>query len=79
MRHITPLAIRMPDRLKEALEAAALANHRSVNAELVHRLEESFRPPLAGYSAAALVAELIERGAINGLDVRVELEGPPAP
>jgi len=79
MRHLNPLAIRMSDRLKEALEAAALERRRSLNAELVHRLEDSFRPPLTDYPATALVAELIRRKAPTGIDVRVEIEGPPAP
>ena len=37
-----PLAIRMPDALHEAIRAAAHHNRRSINAELVMRLEQSF-------------------------------------
>lgn len=34
----------MPQELREQLDAAAKANRRSLNAELVARLEESFTP-----------------------------------
>lgn len=38
-----PLAIRMPESLHEAIRAAAHENRRSINAELVMRLELSFQ------------------------------------
>ena len=38
-----PMAIRMPDALAEAIRAAAHYNRRSINAELVMRLELSFQ------------------------------------
>lgn len=44
-----PLAIRMPESLHEAIRAAAHHNRRSINAELVMRLELSFEieaPPV---------------------------------
>jgi len=34
--------LRLPAELKERIERAALENKRSMNAEIVHRLEESF-------------------------------------
>lgn len=64
MRDIAPLAIRMPGDLKATLEAAALRNHRSLNAELVARLESSLRP-LKDYLTAELIAELVDRGVIE--------------
>ncbi|MBL0375208.1 Arc family DNA-binding protein [Rhizobium sp. KVB221] len=36
--------LRMPPSLKEAIEAAVVETGRSMNAEMVHRLEQSFRP-----------------------------------
>jgi hypothetical protein len=42
-RQTMPMAIRMPDALAEAIRAAAHYNRRSINAELVMRLELSFQ------------------------------------
>lgn len=48
----TPLQIRMPDDLKEHLRAQAAANRRSLNGELLFRLEQSRehdrRTPMVG-------------------------------
>ncbi|MCG6265359.1 Arc family DNA-binding protein [Vibrio vulnificus] len=41
-RNINPFGLRMPPELKEKLEEEAKKNMRSLNAELVARLEESF-------------------------------------
>jgi predicted HicB family RNase H-like nuclease len=38
---IAPLGVRMPPELKEHLRAAAETNRRSLNSEVVRRLEES--------------------------------------
>lgn len=40
-RHINPFGLRLPIKTKKALENAANKNGRSLNAELVSRLEES--------------------------------------
>ncbi len=40
-RNINPFGLRMPPELRARLEAAATASGRSMNAELVHRLETS--------------------------------------
>lgn len=42
MRNINPFGLRMQPDLREKVEAAAKENHRSLNAEIVARLEESF-------------------------------------
>ena len=34
----------IPDDLYELLKAAAKAHHRSINSELIHCLEQSFKP-----------------------------------
>lgn len=39
---IAPYGLRMPPELKEMLQASAAANNRSMNAEIVLRLENSF-------------------------------------
>ncbi|MFD1069949.1 Arc family DNA-binding protein [Luteimonas composti] len=41
-REINPFGLRMPLELRERLEAAARQSARSLNAEIVHRLQESF-------------------------------------
>jgi len=40
-----PYPLRMPDDLKDQLKSAADHNHRSLNAEIVARLQESFEKP----------------------------------
>lgn len=37
---------RMPVELRDRIRAAAEANHRSMNAEIIARLEETFVPPI---------------------------------
>lgn len=41
-RDITPFGLRMPADLKARVDAAAARNGRSINAECVARLQESF-------------------------------------
>ena len=41
MREINPFGLRMPAELKETLEKSAEKNRRSLNAEILVRLEES--------------------------------------
>src|SRR5207247_8150779 len=55
--------LRMPEELRRALAAAAARSGRSLNAEVVHRLEQSLRmSPLrvAANTAAAVTKQLIE-------------------
>lgn len=42
-----PYPLRMPDPMREKLQEAAHQNHRSMNAEIVARLEESFKADTA--------------------------------
>ena len=42
-RDIAPFGVRMPSELKRALTGAAKVNKRSLNAEIVDRLEETVR------------------------------------
>lgn len=46
IRNINPFGLRMQPSLRERVEAAAKANHRSLNAEITARLEESFSPEI---------------------------------
>lgn len=43
---IAPLGVRMPPEIKDALTSAARKNGRSVNAEIVLRLQKSFEEPV---------------------------------
>ncbi|WP_332848685.1 Arc family DNA-binding protein [Massilia sp. S19_KUP03_FR1] len=45
-RSIAPFGIRMPEELKKQLTEQARNNHRSLNSELVMRLEESLKKEL---------------------------------
>lgn len=76
MRFINPLSVRMPSDLKDRIEAAAVVAHRSINSELVARLENSFRPALAEIPTAELVAELVRRGEVSGIEVRTPRPAP---
>lgn len=41
-RKITPFCVRLPHQLKQWLIAQAEANRRSLNSEIVHRLETAY-------------------------------------
>lgn len=43
-----PLGVRLPDELKQWLKHQAIDNRRSLNAEIVVRLEESRRQSASG-------------------------------
>lgn len=42
-RDIAPFGVRMPSDLKQKIENSAKKSGRSMNAEIVHRLEQSFK------------------------------------
>ena len=44
MSQIPPTGIRIPEELKDALKREAERNHRSMHAEILHRLERSLMP-----------------------------------
>mgnify|MGYP002281523415 FL=1 len=48
----------MPPDLRDKLKAASEESHRSMNAEIVARLQESFEPGLSADTATTLVAGL---------------------
>lgn len=56
-RDINPFGLRMPAELRERIEAACQASGRSMNAEIVQRLEESFQAkPLTVQSLMPVVS-----------------------
>lgn len=63
-RDIAPFGVRMPTELKNLVEEAATANGRSINAEVVARLQGSLSSAggdLSALSTGALLDELIGR------------------
>lgn len=62
-RDITPFGLRMPAELKARVDAAATKNGRSINAELIARLQESFegRTALQDAPAGQLLEEVVQR------------------
>ncbi|KTT24262.1 hypothetical protein SB14R_10480 [Pseudomonas oryzihabitans] len=66
--------LRLPAELKHSIEVAAGNNHRSMNAEIVARLTESFiDQPKAPLRLSELVDLLIEAGKARGIPIKVIL------
>ncbi len=60
----------IPDDLYEQLKQAANAHHRSINSELIHCLEKTYKPTRLSAAELALEAgELRNRVAVTRLDV----------
>ena len=59
----------IPDDLYQQLKQAADAHHRSINSELIHCLEQTFRPnPISANELAEKAAALRSRVAATQLD-----------
>lgn len=61
MRNIDPTGIRIPPAMKEALRKSAETNRRSLNAEILHRLEESLNPSDPLERAAREARDILNR------------------
>jgi hypothetical protein len=72
MGSITPYGLRMPRELKEALETAAHENGRSLNSEIVARLEATVRMP--DPSSGLAFAQTAKSSAPKIAPVTVDLE-----
>lgn len=60
----------IPDDLYEQLKQAANAHHRSVNSELIHCLEKTFKPtPVSAAELAEKALALRSRVAAERLDI----------
>lgn len=57
-RDIAPFGVRMPANLKERIQTAAKSNNRSMNQEIVARLEATFRTGQQFFSSDEDVAAL---------------------
>lgn len=75
-KDITPTGIRFPTALKEKLQKAANKNERSMNAEVVARVMESFegRNDLKDFSDGELIDEFIRRWGKESITIRLAHE-----
>ena len=77
VKDIVAFGTRLPGLLKAKLDKEAKNNHRSVNAEIVARLDESFKPSarsLMLYDSADLVGELMRRYPPGEIMIRIGTE-----
>lgn len=73
-RDIAPFGLRLPSDLKALIEASARENKRSVNSEIVGRLEDSVEAtqrPLNSYSDGELIRELMDRYERGMVSIRI--------
>ncbi|MGO4379721.1 Arc family DNA-binding protein [Pseudoduganella sp. RAF53_2] len=73
-RDISPFGLRMPADLKALLEKFARRNARSLNSEIVGRLNESVdaaQRPLRSYSDGELIRELTDRYERGMVSIRI--------
>lgn len=59
-RDLAPLGLRMPPEIKERIEAAAKENGRSMNAEILDRLQKSFESNAFEEKAGYLMRDFTE-------------------
>lgn len=65
-KKLTPIMVRVPEELHQRIKKSAEGLDRSLNAEIVSRLESSFRAPNYNLLSAIL------RSALGGQEVRYE-------
>jgi Arc-like DNA binding domain len=69
------LKLRFPEKLRVRIEVAAVRNQRSMNSEIIHRLEQSFEKDdrttamnaVAQAAAAAATTAMVDKFEIVGL------------
>ncbi|QBF27152.1 Arc family DNA-binding protein [Pseudomonas tructae] len=72
IRNINPFGLRMQPALKAKIEEAAQANHRSINAEITARLEESFESkPVGPMTIGYMLEKIAEIGEASGRSITV--------
>lgn len=67
------MKIRLPETLKASIEAAATGAGRSLNAEIISRLDASFDPGNGGGWALAKLEHVVAEAAINEAAARATL------
>lgn len=65
--------VRFPDGMRDRIRESAEANGRSMNAEIVQRLEQSFKSP-GVMNTDELLAALCERLRMTGAKITVTVE-----
>lgn len=76
-RDLTPFGLRMPTELKSQIDAAAAANGRSINAEIIGRLRASLNHSTTSLSAipdGMLLDEVIVRYGARQVTIVVDAE-----
>lgn len=63
--------VRLPDGMRDRLKAAAEANKRSMNTEIVARLELSLDPPTGAQAFANMAVSLIKLA--KDLDIKLKI------
>lgn len=72
IRDIVPFGLRIPHDVKTRIEQAAAANKRSLNSEMLARLDKSFESSqLLDYLDGELIAELMRRYKRGEIYIRV--------
>jgi plasmid stability protein len=70
---LRPLMLRIPEALRKRIEVEATKNDRSMNAEIIHRLQDSFQKE----ERAALIQEAAAEAAANSFSLLVQFESDP--
>lgn len=72
-RKMDQFIVRLPDGMRDRIKAAAEANNRSMNAEVVATLEEAYPPPPPAHEEA--LEETLTRFELIGLEIDRCLKG----
>ena len=63
--------LRLPPELKEKIAISAQEHNRSMNADIVARLDSSFSPSAKALSTQELIEMLLSRFPVGGVEVRI--------
>lgn len=69
--------VRLPDGMRDKIAELAKQNSRSMNAEIVARLERSLYPASDEESAMAAIRTLMEHGKKYEMDISINMSRPP--